>query len=396
MPSPFGDGERLYRTGDLARWRADGELEYLGRRRPSGEDPRLPDRAGRDRGGAAARMHGVAQAVVVAREDEPGEQAAGGLCGGTRGGARSMPASCARTLKQSLPDYMVPSAFVAAGGAAADAERQDRSQGAAGAGGARRSCRRPMWRRARRPRRRWPAIWCEVLKLERVGVARQLLRARRALAAGDAGDGAGAGGVRGRAAAAGAVRGADDRASWRRGSRRSSAQGAGVVLPPLQRRMRVPSGLPLSYAQERLWFLEQLGLAGCGLQHAACGAAGGRAGCRGAGAEPWRGGAPARGVADAVRDGGRAGGAGDRSARRVPAGAGRPVRAGGERAGGGSRGGWRRTEVSHRFDLARGPLFRAKLLRLGEQRARGAGDDAPHRVGRLVDRGSDPGGGGAV
>ena len=40
-------------------------------RRPAGEDPRLPDRAWRDRGGAAASSC-VAQAAVVAREDAPG------------------------------------------------------------------------------------------------------------------------------------------------------------------------------------------------------------------------------------------------------------------------------------------------------------------------------------
>ena len=47
-------GARLYRTGDLVRWRADGALEFLGPARPPGQGPRLPHRAGRDRGGAAA------------------------------------------------------------------------------------------------------------------------------------------------------------------------------------------------------------------------------------------------------------------------------------------------------------------------------------------------------
>ena len=54
VPDPFAGepGARLYRTGDLARWLADGDLEFLGRDRPPGQDPRLPRRARRDRGGA--------------------------------------------------------------------------------------------------------------------------------------------------------------------------------------------------------------------------------------------------------------------------------------------------------------------------------------------------------
>ena len=47
-PHGFDQGTRMYRTGDLARWRADGSLGVSGPRRPAGQDPRLPHRAGGD------------------------------------------------------------------------------------------------------------------------------------------------------------------------------------------------------------------------------------------------------------------------------------------------------------------------------------------------------------
>ena len=47
-------GARLYRTGDLARRRADGAIEFLGRRRWAGQGAGLPDGTGRNRSGIAA------------------------------------------------------------------------------------------------------------------------------------------------------------------------------------------------------------------------------------------------------------------------------------------------------------------------------------------------------
>ncbi len=104
--SPFGEG-RLYRTGDRVRWLADGTLEYLGRL-----DEQVKIRGFRiepgEIEGVLRRSPGVADCAVVVREDEPGEKRLVAYVVG-EAGAEELRAH----LRQSLPEYMVPAAFVA-------------------------------------------------------------------------------------------------------------------------------------------------------------------------------------------------------------------------------------------------------------------------------------------
>ena len=104
---PFGaPGSRMYRTGDLVRWGADGQLRYLGR-----ADEQVKIRGYRIELGevqaALSALDGVEQAVVIAREDHPGDKRLVGYVTGSADPARMRTA-----LAERLPAYMVPAAVV--------------------------------------------------------------------------------------------------------------------------------------------------------------------------------------------------------------------------------------------------------------------------------------------
>ncbi|HYP38793.1 MAG TPA: amino acid adenylation domain-containing protein, partial [Chloroflexia bacterium] len=167
LRTPHSGGERLYRTGDLARYLPDGNLEFLGR-----NDHQVKIRGFRVELGeieAILNRHpAVRESVVVARGEVSGEKRL--LAYFVPGGRAPSMGELRRFLKKKLPDYMVPSAFVALDALpltpngkvdrrALPAPEQERSAPA-----------RTFVQPGTPVERALADIWAQVLKVEQVGI----------------------------------------------------------------------------------------------------------------------------------------------------------------------------------------------------------------------------------
>jgi amino acid adenylation domain-containing protein len=250
LPNPFGSpGSRMYRTGDLVRYRPDGKVEFLGR-----ADHQVKIRGFRIELGeieAGVERHpAINQALVLAT----GEEGAKRLVAYYISKAEPPPTSELRAfLKESLPEHMVPSFFVALEAfPLTPNDKIDRAALPAPDTGT-------LAERYVAPRtpteETLAAIWQQVLRLPRVGVSDNFfeigghsLLATQAIAR-----------INDAFALALPVRvlfEAPDIESLAR--RIEEAQGLGAIarLPLVPADRGAP--LPLSFAQQRLWFLNKL------------------------------------------------------------------------------------------------------------------------------------------
>lgn len=176
VPNPFADspGERMYRTGDLVRYLPDGAIQFIGR-----ADQQVKIRGYRVEIGeieqVLLQMDNVRDAVVTVREDEPGDKRLVAylvpeLHKIDNEGGRLEENAIRRQMKNMLPDYMVPSAFVLLDRLPLNGNgKLDRAELPAPA-----AVNREADREYAAPRteteKRIAEVWCEVLGLESIDI----------------------------------------------------------------------------------------------------------------------------------------------------------------------------------------------------------------------------------
>jgi amino acid adenylation domain-containing protein len=111
VDDPFRPGERVYRSGDAMRWRADGELEFVGR-----IDDQVKLRGLRIEPGEIEHrlrhIDGVADAAVVVQGEEAQRRLVGYVVANDAAAAPDFVDRLRTQLRANLPEYMVPAAFV--------------------------------------------------------------------------------------------------------------------------------------------------------------------------------------------------------------------------------------------------------------------------------------------
>jgi len=167
-PCPPVPGERLYRTGDLARHLPDGEIEFLGRR-----DHQVKVRGFRIELGEVeavlGRHPGVGQAVVTAPEDPAGERRLVAYWVACDGEAPA-PGELRRHLARSLPEFMVPAAFVRLEALPLTANGKVDRRALPAPPGVPAELERAYAAPRNATERLIAGIWCRCLGLERVGI----------------------------------------------------------------------------------------------------------------------------------------------------------------------------------------------------------------------------------
>jgi amino acid adenylation domain-containing protein len=262
LPDPFAPrpGERMYRSGDIVRLLPNGQFEFVGR-----IDHQVKVRGYRIELGeieAVLLTHpGIADAAVVIREDAPGDRRLVAYATVASGEAPAVGALRA-LLAGKLPEYMIPSGFVFLDllprTPSGKIDRRTLSlSGPAPEWGAPRS--EELAGPSRPVEELLAGIWADVLGCSRVGshdsffelgghslLAAQLVSRVR--------------GAFGLDLPLRRLFEAPTVAALAREIEALRAQGAGLEAPPIERRPEETRGaeLPLSFAQERLWFLEQL------------------------------------------------------------------------------------------------------------------------------------------
>ncbi|GAB4391148.1 MAG: hypothetical protein Tsb0032_01610 [Kiloniellaceae bacterium] len=167
-PLNGGGGKRLYRTGDLAKFRPDGTLEHLGR-----VDFQVKVRGFRIELGeieaTLERQAEVRQAVVMAREDSPGDKQLVAYLT-TAEGAEPTSRALRAALGERLPDYMVPGLFVFLDAFPLTPNgKVDRKALPAPASG-RDGLAEPYVAPRNEGETKLAALWAEVLRVDKVGV----------------------------------------------------------------------------------------------------------------------------------------------------------------------------------------------------------------------------------